>query len=240
MPFLHVAEMDLSHPWVSSLLPPEVYLSRCVSSSGSHCSTAEAGLWGACSLLSIQGSGSPSLCQLAKMVTVSSFVSNHKVFPGQTPSQLPLDPTWENRACICSHAVRLWRPTSLEAPCSPFLSTFLEPPGPWCFPRLDPGRTCVPFPSPSSHTATTRTFSGTCQSHTSSSLFTGSLCPCVVESGVTKYTSEDSQDRVQFIPPVYIGIAVSIPRGIGSQQGPWWFRRTRFYTLCYMTGHVSD
>ena len=55
----------------------------------------------------------------------------------------------------------------------------------------------------------------------------------VVESEVTKHTSEDTQDNgEQFITP-----AVVI-RGIGSQQGPCWFRRTRVYTLHYMTGYT--
>ena len=46
----------------------------------------------------------------------------------------------------------------------------------------------------------------------------------VVESRVSKHTSEHTQDRgVQFIMPVG-------PRGIGSQQGPRWLRRAWFYT----------
>ena len=54
----------------------------------------------------------------------------------------------------------------------------------------------------------------------------------VVESEVTKHTSEDTQDNgEQFITPAG-------PRGISSQQGLWWFRGTRFYTLCYMTGYT--
>ena len=47
-----------------------------------------------------------------------------------------------------------------------------------------------------------------------------------VESGVPKHTSEDTRDSG--------GLFVT-PRGTGSQQGPWWFRRTWFYTLCHMT-----
>ena len=53
--------------------------------------------------------------------------------------------------------------------------------------------------------------------------------PAVVESIVTKYTSEDTQDSgVQFIMPVG-------PRGISSQQGPQ-FLRPRFYILA-LTGY---
>ena len=45
------------------------------------------------------------------------------------------------------------------------------------------------------------------------------------ESNVSKNTSEDTQDSgVQFI-------TLAGPRGIGSEQGPWHFRETRFYTL---------
>ena len=114
-------------------------------------------------------------CQLAKVATVSSFVSSRKVSPGPSPSQQPLNPTWVHRILICSHAVRLLRPISLEAPCSPFLTTFPEPPGPCCFPGLDLGRACVPFLSLSSHIGNMRTFSGTHQSLTSSSPLTLSL-----------------------------------------------------------------
>ena len=55
------------------------------------------------------------------------------------------------------------------------------------------------------------------------------------ESGVAKYTSEDTQNSgVQFITPAG-------PRIIGSQQGPRWFQETRFYTpsLCDWL-HVSN
>ena len=55
---------------------------------------------------------------------------------------------------------------------------------------------------------------------------------CVVESGVAKHTSEDTQDSgVQFIMPAG-------PRGISSQQGPWFFLTGQFYTPDYLTGYM--
>ena len=54
----------------------------------------------------------------------------------------------------------------------------------------------------------------------------------VVESGVAKHTSGDTQDIVvQFTTPVG-------PRAIGSQQGPWCFWEAQFYTPHYMTGYM--
>lgn len=69
---------------------------------------------------------------------MSSLISIHKVSLGPTPSQPLLNLTWVHKTLICSRAVRLLRPISLEAPHSPFFATFPEPHGLCCFPGLDP------------------------------------------------------------------------------------------------------
>lgn len=104
---------------------------RCVSSSRSHPNTGEAGVLGACPELHMVLSHHS--CQFTRMAAMSSFISNHNISPGPTPSQRPLIPSRVHRTLICSHAVRLLRLLRLQAPCSSFFTAFPEPHGPPAF-----------------------------------------------------------------------------------------------------------